>query len=240
MIVLPAVDLMAGRVVRLLRGEFAHPTEYATDPGVVARRWRSQGATWLHVVDLDGARDGIPRHLHTVAQVKAEGLRVQYGGGLRDEGAVERALEAGADRVVIGTRALEDPGWLRAVCARFGERVVVAVDVRGGVARVRGWTESAGLTAEAAARQAVDCGAVRLLVTDVDADGALAGPNLALYRSLSAVGARLLASGGVRDVDDVRALASLRLEGVVVGRALYEGRLRLPEALRVARGEGGC
>jgi phosphoribosylformimino-5-aminoimidazole carboxamide ribotide isomerase len=234
--VLPAVDLMGGRVVRLLRGEFARPTEYAADPGAVARLWRSQGAEWVHVVDLDGARDGSPRHLHAVAQVRAAGLRVQYGGGLRDEGAVERALEAGADRVVVGTRALEDPGWLRALCARFGDRVVVAVDVRAGVARVRGWRESAGLAAEAAARQAVECGAVRLLVTDVDADGALAGPNLALYRSLSTVGARVLASGGVRDVADVRALASLGLDGVVVGRALYESRLYLPEALRAARG----
>ncbi|GBD29307.1 1-(5-phosphoribosyl)-5-[(5-phosphoribosylamino) methylideneamino] imidazole-4-carboxamide isomerase [bacterium HR32] len=235
MTVLPAVDLMEGRVVRLVRGEFSRATEYAADPGAVARRWRSQGAEWVHVVDLDGAREGSPRHLHAVREVKAAGLRVQYGGGLRDEKAVQRALDAGADRVVVGTRALLDPGWLQALCARWGDRVVVAVDVRAGVARVRGWTEPSGLTAEVAARQALACGAQRLLVTDVDADGALAGPNLALYRGLAALGARVLASGGVRDVADVRALASLRLEGVVVGRALYEGRLPLPEALRAAR-----
>ncbi len=234
MMVLPAVDLMGGCVVRLLRGEFAQATEYSRDPGAVARLWRSQGAEWVHVVDLDGAREGNPRHLHVIAEIRATGLRVQYGGGLRDGIAVERALEAGADRVVVGTRALEDPSWLRTLCARFGERLVVAVDVRGDMAWVRGWTASAGLTAEAAAQQAMACGVARLLVTDVDADGALVGPNLTLYRKLSTLGARILASGGVRDAADVRALAALGLDGVVVGRALYEGRLSLPEALRAA------
>lgn len=239
MTVFPALDLLDGRVVRLAQGDFRRVTEYAADPVDVAQGWLRAGATWVHVVDLDGARHGFPRHLNVVSALARVGLRVQVGGGLRTEEAVEQALQAGADRVVVGTRAVLDPGWLERLCVRWGEHVVVALDTRGGRVVIRGWTEATLLTVEEAARRTLQCGASRLLVTDVAADGVLAGPNLPLYRTLVSSGASVVASGGVRHADDVRALRKVGVDGVVVGRALYEGTLRLEDALKAARtGEG--
>lgn len=234
MTVFPALDLLGGRVVRLARGDFRRVTPYAQDPVEAARRWVQAGARWLHVVDLDGAREGAPRHLAVVGALRALGVRVQFGGGLRTEEAVEHALSAGADRVVVGTRAVLEPGWLAGLCARWGDRVVVALDVRDGKVAVRGWAELSSLRPEEAAHRALACGAVRLLVTDVAADGMLAGPNLALYRSMVSLPAAVVASGGVRNPADVRALREVGVDGVVVGRALYEGTLRLEDALRAA------
>ncbi len=239
MTVFPALDLLDGRVVRLAQGDFRRVTEYPGDPVEVAQGWVRAGATWVHVVDLDGARQGVPRHLHVVSALARSGVRVQVGGGLRTEKAVEQALEAGADRVVVGTRAVLDPGWLERLCVRWGERVVVALDARDGRVVIRGWTEAIPLGVEEAAGRALGCGARRLLVTDVAADGVLAGPNLSLYRTLVSSGASVVASGGVRHAEDVRALRRAGVDGVVVGRALYEGTLRLEDALEAARtGEG--
>jgi len=232
--VFPALDLLAGRVVRLVQGDFQRVTEYGLDPVEAARRWARAGARWIHVVDLEGARRGAPVQLSVVSAVAGVGLRVQFGGGLRTEQALQEALEAGADRVVVGTRAVSDPAWLARVCARWPDRVVVALDVREGRVVVRGWVEATPLSVEEAARRAVESGARRLLVTDVAADGTLAGPNLSLYRGLVALPVAVLASGGVRHAADVRALRDVGVEGVVVGRALYEGALALEDALRVA------
>jgi len=232
--VFPALDLLAGRVVRLVQGDFQRVTEYGTDPVEVARRWARAGARWIHVVDLEGARRGAPVQLSVVSAVAGAGLRVQFGGGLRTEQALQEALEAGADRVVVGTRAVLDPAWLARACARWPDRVVVALDVREGCVVVRGWVEATPLSVGEAARRAVENGARRLLVTDVAADGTLAGPNLSLYRSLVGLPVPVLASGGVRHAGDVRALRDVGVEGVVVGRALYEGSLDLEDALRAA------
>lgn len=237
MTVFPALDLLGGRVVRLAQGDFGRATPYAEDPVEAARRWALAGAEWLHVVDLDGAREGRPAHLHVVGALRALGLRVQFGGGLRTDGAVDQAFRAGADRVVVGTRAVLDAAWLEHLCARWGDRVVVALDVREGKVTVRGWAEDTPLRVGDAALRVLACGARRLLVTDVAADGMLSGPNLPLYRDLVSLPAAVIASGGVRDAADVRALRDVGVDGVVVGRALYEGTLRLQDALRAAAEE---
>lgn len=240
MTVFPALDLLGGRVVRLAQGNFQRATDYGVHPAEVAARWYRAGVEWIHVVDLDGARCGSPVHLGVLPRIRGTGLRVQFGGGLRTEEAVEEAVRAGADRVLVGTRAVLDPAWLEQLCRRWRDRVVVALDVRDGCVAVRGWTEAVPVSVEEAAERALAAGARRLLVTDTTADGMLAGPNFALYRRLVNLPAKVVASGGVRHAEDLRALREVGVDGVVVGRALYEGALSLEEALRVSRSyEGG-
>ncbi|MER3456929.1 MAG: 1-(5-phosphoribosyl)-5-((5-phosphoribosylamino)methylideneamino)imidazole-4-carboxamide isomerase, partial [candidate division GAL15 bacterium] len=212
--VFPALDLLGGRVVRLAQGDFRRVTEYAADPVEVARRWAQAGARWVHVVDLDGARDGSPAHLNLLPALSQLGVRVQFGGGLRTEEAVQHALEAGAHRVVVGTRAVLEPAWLRRLCARWGDRVVVALDARDGRVAVQGWAQTSPVAVEQAARQVLACGAAHLLVTDVATDGVLAGPNFALYRALVSLPASVVASGGVRHTGDVRALRRVGVRGL--------------------------
>lgn len=223
--------------MRLAQGDFQRRVEYSTDPVQTAERWAKAGARWVHVVDLDGARTGSPAHLELVPSLRRTGLRVQFGGGLRTEGTVEQALRAGADRVVVGTQAVLDPSWLERLCLRWQGRVVVALDVRDGQVAVRGWMESAGLGVEEAAARVLAAGARWLLVTDITADGMLTGPNLDLYRRLVTLPAQIIASGGVRHVEDILALRSVGVDGVVVGRALYEGTLTLEDALRASEPE---
>ncbi|MDR5708593.1 MAG: 1-(5-phosphoribosyl)-5-[(5-phosphoribosylamino)methylideneamino]imidazole-4-carboxamide isomerase, partial [Armatimonadota bacterium] len=224
-----------GRVVRLRQGDYRQATVYGEDPVEVARRWRAEGAEWLHVVDLDGARWGIPRHLAVVARIVAEGVHVQLGGGLRREEDLARAFEAGVARVVLGTAALRDLRWLEQMTVRFGDRIAVALDVREGRVMVGGWQEEAPLPFERAALRCLEAGVQRLVVTDVQVDGMLAGPNLDLLRRAVALGVPVLASGGIRSTEDLRALRRLGVEGAIVGRAIYEGTLSVSEALRVAR-----
>jgi phosphoribosylformimino-5-aminoimidazole carboxamide ribotide isomerase len=235
MMVLPAVDLLEGRVVRLRQGDYRQATVYGEDPVEVARRWRAEGAEWLHVVDLDGARGGRPRHLAVVARIAAEGVRVQFGGGLRREEDLLRAFEAGVARAVLGTAALRDLRWLEQMTARFGDRIAVALDVRGDRVVVKGWQEEAGLPFRRAAARCLEAGARRLVVTDVGADGMLLGPNLDLFREAMDLGVPVLVSGGIRNLEDLRAVRRLGVEGAIVGRALYEGTLSVSEALRAAR-----
>ncbi len=232
----PALDLLEGRVVRLRQGNYHEATVYGEDPVAVARRWRSEGAEWLHVVDLDGARTGSPRHLEVVAQITALGVRVQLGGGLRREEDLLRAFAAGADRAVVGTAALRDPGWLEQISSRFGERIAVALDVREDRVMVGGWQEAEPLRFEAAAARCIAAGARRLVVTDVRSDGMLTGPSLDLFRRAVALGVPVIASGGIRNTSDLRALRAIGVEGVIVGRALYEGLLSVPEAIQAALG----
>ncbi len=234
MTVYPALDLLDGRVVRLRQGDYRQATVYGEDPVAVARRWRSEGAEWLHVVDLDGARTGAPRHLAVVARIAALGVRVQLGGGLRREEDLRRAFEAGVARAVVGTAALRSPRWLAQLTSRFGERLALAVDVRDDRVVVGGWQEEEPLPFEAAAARCIGAGVRRLVVTDVRSDGMLAGPNLDLVRRAVALGVPVIASGGIRNASDLRALRALGVEGVIVGRALYEGALSVSDAVQVA------
>ncbi len=234
---LPAIDLRGGRVVRLRQGDFDRETSFGDDPVSVARGFVSAGASWIHVVDLDGARAGEPRQASAVAAIVAEvGERAacQVAGGLRSEAAVGAALATGARRVVIGTAALRDPSFAARLVARYGaDRVVVALDVRGGIAVGEGWRSGApGLPADEALLALAETGITRFAVTAIDRDGLLEGPDLTLLGRLVALhrGA-IIASGGISSIEDVLAVRDLGCSGAIVGRALYEGRLDLRDLI---------
>jgi len=234
-ILYPAIDLLDGRCVRLTRGDFHQVSIFDDDPVRMARHWRDEGAAWLHVVDLDGARDGQPRHLALLRAIAdAAGLPIQYSGGLRTLSDIESALAAGAARVTLGTAAVQNRPLVEASLERWGERIAVSVDARGGQLTIAGWLESVTDTANEFAAAMVALGVSTLTVTNVDRDGTLAGADDALLAGLRATlpGARLIGSGGIASLDDVRRLARLGVNGVVLGRALYEGAFSLPAALR--------
>jgi phosphoribosylformimino-5-aminoimidazole carboxamide ribotide isomerase len=240
---LPAIDMRAGRVVRLMRGDFDQETVYGDDPVEVATRFVEDGARWLHVVDLDGARDPAIRQLDVVAAIVAgvgERANVEVAGGLRDGTAVGIALRAGAARAVVGTAALADPALAGRLVAEFGaERVVVALDVREGMAVGHGWRRGApGVPINDALGRLADVGVVTFEVTAIDRDGTLAGPDLGLLGRLVALDrGTIVASAGITTVVDLRAVRALGCSGAIVGRAIYEGRLSLQEALAVARSQ---
>jgi phosphoribosylformimino-5-aminoimidazole carboxamide ribotide isomerase len=235
--ILPAIDLRGGRVVRLRQGDFGRETAYGDDPVAVARGFSDVGARWLHVVDLDGARTGTPAHLGWVeAIVKAVGdrTRIEVAGGLRDEDAVGRVLGSGVARAVVGTAALRDPAFAgRLVSAHGAERIVAAIDVRDGLAVGEGWAKgAAGIGTAAAIRVLTDAGVATFEVTAIARDGLLGGPDLALYERLCGLqGVSIIASGGISSLEDVRAVHAIGCAGAIVGRAIYEGRIELTEAL---------
>jgi phosphoribosylformimino-5-aminoimidazole carboxamide ribotide isomerase len=229
MILLPAVDIRDGRAVRLRQGDFEDETVYADDPLDAARSFVEAGARFLHVVDLDGAREGEPVNLHHVERIAAElDVPVELGGGLRSIGSIRRALGAGAARVVLGTAAFTDPDLLHEALSAFTSRVLVGVDVRGGQVSVAGWTRETQTRGEDAIRRLQQRGATRFVYTNVDRDGMLEGPDLKeVQRVAEAVRGRFLYSGGIGSIEDLRALRELRLlnlAGVISGKALYEGR----------------
>lgn len=241
---LPAIDLVGGRVVRLRQGDFARETAYSDDPASVARAFAVAGATWLHVVDLDGARAGAPRQLDLVAAIAAAvgpGVRVESAGGLRTLEGAAAALDAGAARIAIGTAALRDPGFARRlVDTHSAGRVVASIDVRDGLALGEGWREgAAGLRAEDAVHALADAGVETFEVTAIDRDGLLGGPDLGMLEGLVALGrGRIIASGGVASLDDLAACRELGCAGAIVGRALYEGRFDLGAAVALVGAEG--
>lgn len=239
MILFPAIDIRGGGAVRLLRGDYEAETAYDPDPADAARRWHEGGAEILHVVDLDGAKAGEPVNLEAIERIAAAvPIPIQVGGGIRDLAAVKRLHEAGASRLVIGTAALRDPEFLAAAIELDPERVVVGVDARGGKVSVSGWTETSDLDAADAVVDLAERGAKRFLFTPIEVDGTLEGPNLPELARVAAacaeVGASVIASGGVGTLDhlrELRAAATSAVEGVIVGRALYERRFTVAEAL---------
>ncbi len=237
---LPAIDIAGGRAVRLRQGDFAAETRYDDDPLEAARRWADGGARFLHVVDLDGARTGSPQNLEHLERITRElDVPVQFGGGLRDLPAVRDALRAGASRVVIGTAAYTDVDFLDDVLHAFGERVVIAVDTRGGNVATAGWQETTQMPAAAVIGRLQDRGVRQFAYTSVDRDGMLQGPDLDEVRRIAdVVRGRFLYSGGIGSLADLEALAGLRqvnLAGVIVGKALYEGRFGVPDAIAALR-----
>ncbi|MBI4027745.1 MAG: 1-(5-phosphoribosyl)-5-[(5-phosphoribosylamino)methylideneamino]imidazole-4-carboxamide isomerase [Verrucomicrobia bacterium] len=235
MFVIPAIDLKDGKCVRLKQGRAEEVTVYSDDPVAVARRWESEGADVIHVVDLDGAFTGDQRNLDWAAKIcGAVKCRIQLGGGLRSREAVERALGVGVSRVVLGTKAISEP-FLDRMLAEFSDSIVVGIDARDGKVVIQGWTQKSGLDAFEFARKVGAMGATRVVFTDVQSDGMLLGPPLAsVGRVCVSVRGFVIASGGVSSVEDVKALQGLRhgnLEGVVVGKALYEGRFSLKDTL---------
>ncbi|HXG45367.1 MAG TPA: 1-(5-phosphoribosyl)-5-[(5-phosphoribosylamino)methylideneamino]imidazole-4-carboxamide isomerase [Gemmatimonadales bacterium] len=233
----PAIDLRQGRVVRLAQGEAGRETAYHADPVAVAEAFVQAGAQWLHVVDLDrafGTGSNTPLIRRVVESVRGR-ARVQIGGGIRSLAALDEVLALGVDRVVLGTAVAREPALVPAALARAGnERIAVGLDARGGRIAIRGWTETTDLLLEQVAVQVRDQGVVRVVYTDVARDGMLTGPDLGGARALGELGLRVILSGGIASLNDLRAARAAGLEGAIVGRALYEGRFGLAQALEAA------
>jgi phosphoribosylformimino-5-aminoimidazole carboxamide ribotide isomerase len=238
-ILYPAIDIRGGKAVRLVQGDYERETAYDADPVDAARRWADEGAEFLHVVDLDGAKAGEPQNLDHVRRIAAEvNCPIQVGGGVRGPDSLGAVLEAGAERVVIGTAALRDPEFLDEALAAHGDRVVVSVDARGGAVSLSGWTERTGRDVADTVADLEERGVGRFLCTEIEVDGTLQGPALEeLTRIAARTSAPVIASGGVGDISDLHVLAleaesHENLEGVIVGRALYERRFTVAEAIR--------
>lgn len=234
----PAIDIRGGRAVRLLKGDFAAETAYDADPLDAAQRWVDGGATWLHVVDLDGAKDGAQANAAHLERIAALGVPVQTGGGLRSAEAVQAAFDRGVQRVILGTAALETPELVdELVAAHGGDRIVVSLDAKGGFVTTRGWVHTTEQRVVDVATQLAAKGIQRIVFTDVNRDGMGEGTDLAGMRELLALDAvDVIASGGIGQLSDIQALVDLehpRLDGVIVGKALYEQNFTVPEALRV-------
>lgn len=240
MILYPAIDIRGGQAVRLLQGDYERETTYDADPADAAKRWASEGAEFLHVVDLDGAKAGAPRNQESIHRIAtAIECPIQVGGGLRSPKAVREVLDAGADRVVIGTAALRDPEFLDEMVALHGERVVVSVDARDGRVALEGWTEAGKETVVEAVAALGERGVGRFLCTAIEVDGTMEGPDIKQLNEIAAATeARVIASGGVGELSHLESLASsvpANVEGAIVGRALYEQRFTVAEAIAALR-----
>ncbi|HYZ31380.1 MAG TPA: 1-(5-phosphoribosyl)-5-[(5-phosphoribosylamino)methylideneamino]imidazole-4-carboxamide isomerase [Crenalkalicoccus sp.] len=241
MTVYPAIDLKGGQVVRLRRGDMREATVYSGEPGLQARRFAAAGFPWIHVVDLDGAFAGRPANVAAVQAVLAAvpGVPVQLGGGVRSLSTVEAWLTRGVRRIVLGSAAVKDPALVREACRTYSGRIALGIDARHGLVAVEGWAESSTLPARDLARRYEDAGAAALIYTDIERDGMLHGVNLEATLALArVVDIPVIASGGVASLDDVAALAAVAaegIEGVIIGRALYDGRVDPAAALEVAR-----
>lgn len=235
MILYPAIDIRDGKAVRLLRGDYAQETIYNADPAEAARRWVEDGAGCLHVVDLDGAREGRPANLATVERIaSAVDVPLQVGGGLRDRAAIEAVLDAGAERVVLGTAAMADPELLRGTLQTHADGLIVSVDARGDRVALHGWTEPGEVDPARAVRELSELGVARFMFTPIEVDGTMEGPGLEqLKRVAGATEAEVIYSGGVGELEHLRSLAAEappNVTGVIVGRALYEGRFSVADA----------
>ena len=236
MILFPAIDLYEGRAVRLYQGDYARMTVYSDDPCALAEAFTRCGATHIHLVDLEGARTGGTPNFDTIRAIRAaSGAFCEIGGGIRSMETVARYLDAGLDRVILGTAAVSEPAFLEEAVARCGEKIAVGVDIRDGRVAIRGWTEDSALDAFAFCARLEALGVQTLICTDISRDGAMRGTNRALYGRLSeAFSTDIVASGGVSTLDDVRALAELGLYGAIVGKAYYTGAIDLSEAIAAA------
>ena len=232
--IIPAIDLRGGKAVRLFRGDYSRETVFDEDPVQVAVRWESEGAPRLHVVDLDGARTGIPTQTEIVQRIlESTSIPVQVGGAVRSMDDIGRLLDLGIDRVVLGTLAVEDPDLVVEACGRFGQnRVIVGIDARDGLVAVRGWQQSSAKSSIELGTALASRGVVRFVYTDIARDGTLEGPNVAAIAAFrEAVGTAVIASGGVANPADVLALKTTGAEAAIIGRALYSGSLTLKAAI---------
>src|SRR5574337_53257 len=240
MLVIPAIDLKGGHVVRLSQGDPLRQTAYSADPVAMAKRWEDEGAPILHLVDLDGAFAGTPQQLAVVAQVaRSIQIPVQLGGGLRTLAALEQAFASGIERAVLGTAAIEDEGLLREAAETYPGRILLGIDAKNGKVAVRGWAEATTLLAADLAIRAADLPLAAIIYTDIERDGMLTGPNLDALRRMAQVARHpIIASGGIAVLDDLRRLATLEptiVIGALIGKALYEGRFSLKDAITAAR-----
>ncbi len=237
MLLFPAIDLYDHKVVRLLKGDYQRMTVYSEDPLGTARQIEARGARWLHLVDLEGAKDGTTPNFDAVAAICREtSLQVEIGGGIRSMETIARYLEAGAARVILGTKAVTDPDFLQAALERFGGQIAVGVDAWDGKVAVKGWLEVLDVDMFDFLTQLRDMGVQTAVVTDISRDGAMRGTNLPLYERLSRLeGIDITASGGVSSLEDIRALSGMKLYGAILGKAMYNGAVDLEDALAAAK-----
>lgn len=238
MIILPAIDIKDGNCVRLFKGDFGTVEKVAEDPLETARSFVKQGAEWIHMVDLDGAKDAVPRNMQIFLDVaKHTPLKVEIGGGIRTLDTMEKYLSGGISRVILGSVAVKDPGLVRTAIREFGgERVVVGIDAKNGMVSVEGWLDSSTVHYLDLAKEMERAGVRTIIFTDIAKDGTLEGPNLDQLTLLSkAMGCDIVASGGISDIHDIRALKKLGLYGTICGKSIYKGTLDLAEAIREAR-----
>jgi len=241
-IVLPAIDILGGRAVRLAQGDYDRVTVYNEDPVEQAREFAEAGAEWIHVVDLDGARDGVPGNIDVVERIVSEvGLPIETGGGIRTLETMQRLSDTGVSRMVLGTKLATDRDFVREAVARFGDAVTAGIDARDGMVAVEGWREGTETPADELVAELRDLGIRHLVYTDISRDGMQTGVNVDAYELIAeTAGFPVIASGGISTLDDFRELAALGpgvVEGAITGRALYEGAFKLKHAIRAARGE---
>ena len=236
MYIYPAIDLYGGKAVRLFKGDYAQMTVYSDDPVSVAKDFAAAGASHIHLVDLEGAKIGKPANLETIrAIVETTGLFAEVGGGIRDMATVDSYLSIGVSRVILGTAAVKDPDFLHAALQKYGEKIAVGVDLKDGYVAIKGWTETSDLKAEEFFEKMQKLGVGTIICTDISRDGAMKGTNRALYRALSEkFDIDLIASGGVSSMEDVTALADMKLHGAIIGKAYYIGAIDLKQAVEAA------
>ena len=236
MLIYPAIDLFGGKAVRLYKGDYAQMTVYSHDPVSVAQDFRAAGATRIHLVDLEGAKSGETPNFEVVRSIKAEtGLFCEIGGGIRSMEVVARYLDAGIDRVILGTAAVTDPDFLNEAVAKYGEKIAVGIDIRDGYVAIKGWTEKSQEKAMDFCKKMADLGVKTLICTDISKDGAMEGANHSLYRELAEkFDLQTIASGGVSSLEDVRKLSAMDIHGAIIGKAYYTGAIDLKTAIEVA------
>jgi phosphoribosylformimino-5-aminoimidazole carboxamide ribotide isomerase len=236
MYIIPAIDLIGGKCVRLIQGQYNRQINYQDDPVKQAEEFISAGAEWLHIIDLDGARTGRPVNTDTISAIASLGkLKIEVGGGLRDEASIKKLLDIGVERVIIGTKAVSNFEWFGQMAERFRNQVVLGLDARGSKVATHGWRQDSPQKLLDFAKKAAELPLAAIIYTDIDRDGMMTGPNLERTKALvEAVSIPVIASGGVGRIDDIKALAKVGVAGVIVGRSLYEGRVELSEAIKAA------
>ncbi len=237
MIILPAIDLFEGKAVRLFKGDYNQMTVYSDDPPEFARDFFNKGATWMHLVDLEGAKEGTTPNLETIREiVNATGLKVEVGGGIRNMETVKKYIDIGVSRVILGTAAVKDRAFLLEAVQTYGDKIAVGVDIRDGIVAIKGWTELSGLDCFDFCRELQDIGVKTVICTDISKDGAMQGTNLELYRRLSEkFSIDFVASGGVSSLEDVRALKEIGVYGAILGKAIYTGAVDVADAIAIVR-----
>ncbi len=238
MLILPAIDLINGKCVRLVQGDYNRETVYSDNPTAMAEEWKSKGAEFLHLVDLDGAAKGEPVNIDVIKKIidGVPGIKVQVGGGIRNNNTVEQLLNIGVSRIIVGTKAVTSPEWLGELCEKFPGKIALAVDTKNGKVATEGWLQTENMTAIDFAKDLQKYKPCAMIVTDISKDGMLKGPNLELMKEFKAeVDIPLVASGGVTSIDDVKALNELGVYGAIIGKALYDGKIKLEEAIALIK-----
>lgn len=237
--IFPAIDLIGGQAVRLVKGDYGKVTVYSNSPAEVAKSFEECGASFMHIVDLDGAKDGSTANFDTVKEiVSGTSLSVEVGGGIRSMETVKKYVDIGVDRVIIGTAAVKDPEFLENAVRVYGDRIAVGVDIKDGMVAIKGWTETSDFSCYDFCEKMQNVGVKTIICTDISKDGMMSGTNLELYSELGKrFDMNIIASGGVSSLDDVRALAKMKIYGAILGKALYTGAVDLKDALRTAKEE---